>query len=164
MYSGRSMPKPSAQGGEDLARGLRGVLVFPESKDFPARSFQMGVGFAVAYDVSVDFGAPPSCVCLRPRSMRLAAMPKTAVDEDRHARTDEGNVGPPTCSRQRGVDTVAEAEVTQRGSKGKFARRVAAPRYLHSSANRRRGRLRPLRRLPRGLLRSRAAPRPLRPT
>jgi hypothetical protein len=62
-------------------------------------------------------------------------MPETAIDENRHLRSHEGDVGPAARARQCHVDPITQSESTQGRAQGDLTWCVAAPSGLHSAPN-----------------------------
>lgn len=86
---------PCPHGGRDARGDGCGILVLPESEDQPAGGLEHSGVVEVAVHVTGDFRPPVGGVGnLRALSVVGAAMPKTAVAENRDALTSKDHVGP----------------------------------------------------------------------
>src|SRR5690606_14228889 len=68
----------------------------PDANQFPTLVSQAPGGVGVARSVGFDLGAPESGVLLWPGGMEWTPVPETPIDENRHARTHEHDVGDPS--------------------------------------------------------------------
>ena len=108
----------------------RGIHVrLPDPHDCPARTFERCCRSSVALHVRANFGDPVRGVrsareALETR-VKLAAVPKIAVDEDRDTRTREDDVW--SSGQAAAVNSEAEPELPDAAPKGEFAPRIVLP-------------------------------------
>ena len=74
--------------------GSLGFLMFPHPHDCPTGVTQCFVCCSISRAVAFDLLPPPLCVRLRPRRVNRAAVPETAVHEDRDPCARKQNVRP----------------------------------------------------------------------
>lgn len=83
--------------------------MLPDPDDFPSAILESFVRIGVPGSIRLDLFSPPSRIVLRGRSMFWAAVPETAVYEDRYAFFDEGDVDRSSCSGNGSVESIAES-------------------------------------------------------
>jgi hypothetical protein len=88
--------------------------VFPYADHLPAEIVQPGVRVAVAFAVCFDLCPPPSRVCFRPRPVRRATMPKTAIEENCQAMSRKCDVSSTTQARQLVIDAEAQPSAVKK--------------------------------------------------
>src|SRR5262245_10358068 len=104
-------------------RGL-GIVVSPDANYQPSTGYQTGIGIGVSSSIRLDLLPPPLGVGLRPRSVLRAAVPETAVHENRHARGGEHKIPTAAETRERRVHTETKPESVDGRAQRQLARRV----------------------------------------
>lgn len=66
--------------------------------------------------------------------MLRAAVPEASIYEHDNSGSDERDVGAPSQSRQRPIDSEAEANAVKRRTKGELLGRIASWRRLHPAS------------------------------
>lgn len=81
--------------GLDVSGHQLRILVLPGSQDLPAGFPKLRVGISISALVGLDLLAPEVGIAGGPGRVLGAAMPKAAVNEDCHSRSDESDVYAP---------------------------------------------------------------------
>src|SRR4051812_45881562 len=82
--------------------------MLPEAQDRPASRLESCVGFAITFDVAVEFRLPELAICARLRSVLRASMPEAAVNEHGYPLAREDNVRADWA--QVGIDSIVLPE------------------------------------------------------
>ena len=69
------------------------ILVLPDSYDFPSQHFQAPVCIEITPAIGLDLVPPEFDIALGPGAVIGATVPETAIHEDGHARSGEGDIG-----------------------------------------------------------------------
>jgi hypothetical protein len=95
--------------GLDSCSGEVGILVLPDPHDIPSSLTQLSIRVLVSAPIRFDLLAPEIFIAGGPGRVLGAAMPKAAVDENRHPRGGKGNVSAATfVGEDRGVHSISQ--------------------------------------------------------
>lgn len=123
----------NGNGPGDAIRRRLDRLVLPNSHDRPAGLGEPAVGVPVTRSGALDLRPPPLGVGNRPRRVLGAAVPEATVDEDRHARAPEDQIGSTTQVRQRlTVYAVTKSASEQFGAEPQLSGSVSPPHLPHA--------------------------------
>ena len=113
--------------------------MLPDADNSPACPSQGLVVRTIALHVAIELGLPVADIGLRTRAVIWAAVPKTAVHEDRHPGRGEHDIGAAADSRPWRDNALTEAETTpmEFRAKSDLGSRVRRAIALHHGANRR---------------------------
>lgn len=126
----RSAPIASltgAHGSDDGLGNCFDVFVLPVAEHCPAVLAEDRVGFAVSFDVSLQFREPVVPVSFRDCRVLWAPVPETPVNEDRDLLASEHDVCAASSAERRVVDSIPEACLVQQPSHGDFGGGVSPP-------------------------------------
>jgi len=106
-------PPLACDGLYDSPRGFGGRFVLPDSDDLPSGGLERGIVGAIASDVARELRLPEADVRLRMGRVFGAAVPEAAVDEHRHARGSEHEVGTDAAAGEVKPAVLAVAEAAR---------------------------------------------------
>ena len=111
--------RPASRAASTRSSADSAWLVFPNLKDGPAQSLQVGPSLLVPGLVLLDLLQPPHRIRRRPRGMNRTSVPETPVDVHSEAGPSKGDVDRPTAhARYRPAHPVSLAASVEQASKG----------------------------------------------
>ena len=112
-------------------------FVLPNPDNCPAGNSETRVGITVPLDVRLDLVSPELAVRFRPCRVLGASVPEAPIDEDRHTKLSNQNVGLPS-KRPLGslMNSVAKPTPMKLGSETHLSPGVAGPLPAHPVADR----------------------------